>query len=53
MLGIKNKQKDVMIWQKKYSDDEHILAIIEKKGHPTDGVYTRIKHALAKTLTKR
>lgn len=50
---IQNKEKDIATWQKKYDDDKEFLEKIEKKGHPTDELYRRIKKALAKTLAKR
>lgn len=52
-LKISNKQKDIGIWEKKLKESEKILATIEKKGHPIDKQYERIKKALAKTLARR
>ncbi len=52
-IKILNKQKDIDIWTKKYSESEKRLKQIEKKGHPIDDQYQRLKFALAKTLAKR
>jgi hypothetical protein len=52
-LKISNKQKDIDIWERKYTEGKELLATIEKVGHPTDKQYDSIKKALAKTLVKR
>jgi len=52
-LKIANKQKDIDIWEKKYAENQEILAAFEAKGHPMDKQYERIQRALAKTLASR
>jgi len=52
-LQVENKKKEIATWQKKYNEGKELLATIATKGHPTDELYSRIKKALAKTLTKR
>lgn len=50
---IANKQKDIDIWEKKYAENQAILAAFEAKEHPMDKQYNRIKKAFAKSLTAR
>ena len=50
---IANKQKDIDIWEKKYAENQEVLAAFEAKGHPMDKQYERIQRALAKTLASR
>ncbi|MDX1810272.1 MAG: hypothetical protein R3331_12120 [Sulfurospirillaceae bacterium] len=52
-LQVENKKKEVATWQKKYNEAKEALRLLETKGHPIDELYTRIKKALAKTLTMR
>ena len=52
-IQISNRQKNIDIWIKKYYAEKDIVDSIEKKGHPADRLYNRIKKALAKTLAKR
>lgn len=48
-----NKKKDVDIWTKKYNESKEVINTIERKGHPIDRQYKKLKDALAKTLAKR
>lgn len=52
-LSISNKEKEVYVWEKKYTEGKEILANIETVGHPMDKQYERIQRALAKTLATR
>ncbi len=52
-MKISNKQKDIDTWEKKYAENQDVLAAFESKGHPMDKQYERIQRALAKTLASR
>jgi hypothetical protein len=50
---VSNRQKNIDIKIKKYHEEKCMVEDIEKKGHPADKLYNKIKKALAKTLVKR
>lgn len=50
---LSNKQKEIDLWEKKYTEGKEILSSIEANGHPMDKQYERIQRALAKTLASR
>lgn len=52
-MRFSNKQKEIDMWDKKYTESKNLLVSIEEKGHPIDKQYERIKRALAKTLASR
>lgn len=52
-LSIANKQKEVDLWEKKYTENVEFLTLAEAKEHPIDKQYERILRALAKTLATR
>ena len=52
-MRFSNKQKEIDIWDKKYTESKELLVSMEAKGHPIDKQYERIKRALAKTLASR
>lgn len=52
-LAFANKQKEILVWERRYSDAETALATLESQGHPIDAQYERIQRALAKTLSQR
>ena len=52
-LALANKQKEIYVWERRASETEKSLAILETQGHPIDGQYERIRRALAKTLSQR
>jgi hypothetical protein len=52
-LTLSNKQKEIYVWERRFSETEKSLVILESQGHPIDGQYERIRRALAKTLSQR
>lgn len=52
-LKLANKQKEIDLWEKKYTEGKEFLATVEAQGHPMDKQYERIRRALAKTLATR
>lgn len=52
-LKLANKQKEIDLWEKKYTEGKEFLSTVEAQGHPMDKQYERIRRALAKTLATR